>query len=75
MDLINLIIRTIAFISSVWILLEFVVTCKVNTLGAYSLVVAMTAITLAVFFMTQQNRLKKCNTCDSTYLPPIVGGE
>ena len=73
MNLVNLIIRTIAFISSVWILLEFVVTCKVNTMGAAGLVVAMTAITLAVFFITQQSRLKTCDKCDNTFLPPVIG--
>jgi len=73
MDLINLIIRTIAFISSVWILLEFIVTCKVDTIGATGLVIGMTVTTLVIFFTTQQNRLKKCASCDSTYLPPVLG--
>jgi hypothetical protein len=75
MDLINLIIRTIAFISSVWILLEFIITCKVDTLGAAGLLIAMTVATLVVFFLTQQNRLKKCASCDSTYLPPVIGAD
>ena len=73
MDLINLIIRTIAFISSVWILLEFIVTCKVDTFAAAGLVITMTVATLAVFFLTQQTRLKMCESCNSTYLPPVIG--
>jgi hypothetical protein len=72
MDLINLIIRTIAFISSVWVLLEFIVTCKVETMAGAALVIVATIATLAIFFITQQHRLKTCDTCDSTYLPPVL---
>ena len=69
MDIINLLIRTVAFIASVWILLEFIFTCKVSTPSAILLVIGAVAVTVIIFVFAKQHKLTTCQKCKSTYLP------
>jgi hypothetical protein len=69
MDLINLLIRTVAFVASVWILLEFIFTCKVSTPSAILIVLGAVAVTVIVFVIAKQHKLTICQKCNSTYLP------
>jgi hypothetical protein len=69
MDLVNLLIRTVAFIASIWILLEFIFTCKVSTASAIALVVGASVLTVLAFILARQHKLTICQKCKSTYLP------
>jgi hypothetical protein len=69
MDLVNLLIRTVAFIASVWILLEFIFTCKVSTPAAIGLVMGASILTVILFIVARQHKLTICQKCKSTFLP------
>ena len=69
MDLVNLLIRTVAFIASIWILLEFIFTCKVSTPSAIALVAGTSILTVLAFIFARQHKLTICQKCKSTYLP------
>lgn len=63
MDLINLIIRIIAFGISLIVLLEFIIVCDVQTSHALIGLVVSIAIFLAGFFILNRHRVKICNNC------------
>lgn len=64
MDLLNFIIRIIAFIVSLIILLEFIVVCDVDTTKALLTLVVAIGISITGFFLAKRHRVTICSTCN-----------
>ena len=69
MDLLNLVIRTLAFLASVWVLLEFIFTCKVSNPVAAGIIIGGVAFTVLIFFLFQRDKITVCDKCKSPYIP------
>ena len=69
MDLLNLVIRTLAFLASVWVLLEFIFTCKVSNPVAAGIIIGGVAFTVLLFFLFQRDKITVCDKCKSKHFP------
>ena len=69
MDWINLLIRAFAFVATIWILLEFIITCSVPTPIAGAVIAIAALTTLALFFFMRRDTARKCNHCSAVYFP------
>lgn len=72
MELLHLIVRTASFAASLWILLEFIVTCKVKNKWGLCLVAGLSFLVVLTFFLTKQSRLETCTYCKGKYLKPLT---
>ena len=66
MDLFQLFIRLIAFGVTVFMLLEFIVLCKVDTLKSILFMIATSAVVIILFILLKKYNVTKCDTCGST---------
>ena len=69
MDWINLLIRAFAFVATIWILLEFIITCSVPTPIAGAVIAIAALTTLALFFFMRRDTARKCSHCSAVYFP------
>jgi hypothetical protein len=69
MDWINLLIRAFAFVATIWILMEFIITCSVPTPIAASVIAIAALTTLALFFFLRRDKARKCSQCSGVYFP------
>lgn len=72
MELLHLVIRTLSFAASLWILLEFIATCNVSSASAYVLVGTVCVATIFIFIATKQNRMFKCDHCNQAVLKKLI---
>ena len=66
MDLFQLFIRLIAFGVTLFMLLEFIVLCKVDTLKSILFMIATSAVVIILFILLKKYNVAKCDTCGST---------
>ena len=66
MDLFQLFIRLIAFGVTLFMLLEFIVLCKVDTLKSILFMIATSAVVIILFILLKKYNVVKCDTCGST---------
>ena len=66
MDLFQLFIRLIAFGVTLFMLLEFIIICKVETLKAILFLVATIVIVFVLFVLFKKYNVTKCETCGNT---------
>lgn len=69
MDWINLLIRAFAFVATIWILMEFIITCSVPTPIAASVIAIAALTTLALFIFMRRDKARKCSQCSGVYFP------
>ena len=63
MDLFQLFIRLIAFGVSLFMLLEFIIVCKVKTLKAILFLIATIVIVVMIFVLFKKYNVTKCESC------------
>jgi hypothetical protein len=63
MDLLQLIIRLIAFAASLYILLDFIVLCRVNTTKAMLSLFLTICIVIFLFIVFKRYDLYTCEVC------------
>ena len=63
MDLLQLIIRLIAFAASLYILLDFIVLCRVNTTKAMLSLLLTVCIVIFLFIFFKRYELYTCEVC------------
>lgn len=65
MDLLQLIIRLLAFGVTLFLLLEFIVFCKVNTYFALGCLISTIIIVLALFIYLKKYDMYVCKECNN----------
>lgn len=66
MDLFQLLIRLLAFAVTFFMLLEFIVVCKVSNLKAALFLLGTIVVVIALFFLLSRHNTTKCDSCGST---------
>ena len=61
--------RLIVFAVTLFLLLEFIVTCEMDTWKAGLIFGSVTLLILVVFFVTKQYKLVRCPSCCHRILP------
>ena len=77
MDLFQLLVRLVAFGVTLFMLLEFIVVCKVSNIKASLFLLGTFIVVIALFFLFRRYDTTKCDSCGSTLhnvkLVPTLG--
>lgn len=63
MNYIEFFIRLIAFAVTLFLLLEFIVACEMDTWKAAVIFMCVSLLVIALFFLTKQHIMAKCPCC------------
>lgn len=63
MDIIQLVVRLLAFGVTLFLLLEFIVFCKVNTYTALAFLVGTILLVVLLFLAFKRYDMRVCKTC------------
>lgn len=64
MKYLEFVIRIITFAVTLFLLLEFIVGCQVDTWKAGGIFLFITLCVFAAFFLTNQHNMRRCNRCN-----------
>ena len=63
MDLLNFLIRAIAFMATIWVLLEFIYVCNVKTSTGLLIILLLTITVVLIFFSLRTKNITVCDKC------------
>lgn len=63
MDIIQLVVRLLAFGLTLFLLLEFIVFCKVNTYTALGFLIGTILVVVVLFIAFKRYDMRVCKTC------------
>ena len=69
MLIVEFIIRVVVFAVSLFVALEFVTTCEIDTWKSVTIFMVVSLVVIAIFFATKQHLTSRCLHCKNKVIP------